>query len=50
MIEDAWLFRLAVRACGRDRDLKAGEYAFPAAITPVSVLDLLEAARPWRAA
>jgi UPF0755 protein len=41
VIEHPWLFRLAARVLGRDRDLKAGEYAFPAAITPGSVLNLL---------
>ncbi len=41
VIEHPWLFRLAVRVLGHDRDLKAGEYAFPAAITPGSVLNLL---------
>ena len=34
VIEHPWLFRLAVRMLGRDRDLKAGEYAFPARATP----------------
>ena len=41
VIEHPWMFRLAVRVLGHDRDLKAGEYAFPAAITPGSVLNLL---------
>jgi UPF0755 protein len=41
VIEHPWMFRLAARMLGRDRDLKAGEYAFPAAITPGSVLNLL---------
>ncbi len=41
VIEHPWMFRLAVRVLGRDRTLKAGEYAFPAAITPGSVLNLL---------
>ena len=41
VIEHPWLFRLAVRASGRDRDLKAGEYAFPAAIPARSVINML---------
>jgi UPF0755 protein len=41
VIEHPWMFRLAVRVLGHDRVLKAGEYAFPAAITPGSVLNLL---------
>jgi UPF0755 protein len=41
VIEHPWLFRLAVRASGRDRELKAGEYAFPAAIPARSVINML---------
>ena len=41
VIEHPWMFRMAVRVLGRDRALKAGEYAFPAAITPASVLNLM---------
>jgi peptidoglycan lytic transglycosylase G len=41
VIEHPWMFRLAARVLGHDRELKAGEYAFPAAITPGSVLNLL---------
>jgi UPF0755 protein len=41
VIDHPWLFRLAVRVLGRDRDLKAGEYAFPAAISPRSVIGML---------
>ncbi len=41
VIEHPWLFQLAVRRLGRDRDLRAGEYAFPAAVTPGSVVNLL---------
>ncbi len=41
VIEHPWLFRLAVRVLGHDRELKAGEYAFPPAITAGSVLNLL---------
>ena len=36
-----WMFRLAIRVLGRDRDLKAGEYAFPAGISPSSVIGML---------
>ncbi|MGH6942969.1 MAG: endolytic transglycosylase MltG [Geminicoccaceae bacterium] len=35
------IFRLAVRAVGRDRDLQAGEYAFPAHATPRTVIGML---------
>jgi UPF0755 protein len=41
VIDHPWLFRLAVRLSGRDRDLKAGEYAFPAAIPARSVINML---------
>jgi UPF0755 protein len=41
VIKQPWLFRLAVRVVGRDRLLKAGEYAFPAAVTPQSVINML---------
>jgi UPF0755 protein len=41
VIEHPWLFRLAVRMLGRDRDLKAGEYAFPARATPQGVIAML---------
>jgi UPF0755 protein len=41
VIEHPWLFRLAVRASGRDRDLKAGEYNFPAAIPARTVINML---------
>ncbi len=41
VIEHPWMFRMAARVLGRDRALKAGEYAFPAAITPASVLNLM---------
>lgn len=41
VIDHPWLFRLAVRVLGRDRELKAGEYAFPAAITAQSVINML---------
>jgi UPF0755 protein len=41
VIDHPWLFRLAVRILGRDRDLKAGEYAFPARATPQGVIAML---------
>ena len=41
VIERPWLFRLAVRISGHDRDLKAGEYAFPAGASPASVINML---------
>jgi len=41
VIDHPWMFRLAVRVLDRDRDLKAGEYAFPAAITPRTVINML---------
>ena len=41
VIERPWLFRAAVRILDRDRELKAGEYAFPAAINPRTVINML---------
>jgi UPF0755 protein len=41
VIDQPWMFRLAVRVLGHDRDLKAGEYAFPAAVTAHSVINML---------
>jgi UPF0755 protein len=41
VIDHPWLFRIAVRVLDRDRDLKAGEYAFPAAVSPRSVINML---------
>ena len=41
VIEHPWLFRLAVRFVGRDRQLKAGEYGFPAGATPQGVIAML---------
>jgi UPF0755 protein len=41
VIDHPWLFRLAVRVLDRDRDLKAGEYAFPARATPQGVIAML---------
>lgn len=35
------LFRVAARVLGHDRDLKAGEYAFPANATPRTVIGML---------
>ena len=43
VIEHPWLFRLAVRVLDRDRELKAGEYAFPARATPGTVIRMLSA-------
>jgi UPF0755 protein len=41
VIDHPWLFRIAVRVLGRDRQLKAGEYAFPARATPQGVIAML---------
>ncbi len=41
VIDHPWLFRIAVRVSGRDRKLKAGEYAFPAHATPQGVIAML---------
>ncbi|HEX6143006.1 MAG TPA: endolytic transglycosylase MltG [Geminicoccaceae bacterium] len=41
VIRQPWMFRLAVRMLDRDRDLKAGEYAFPARATPRGVIGML---------
>ena len=41
VIDHPWLFRLAVRVLDRDRDLKAGEYVFPARATPQGVIAML---------
>jgi UPF0755 protein len=41
VIDHPWLFRFAVRVLGRDRKLKAGEYAFPAGATPQGVIAML---------
>jgi len=43
VIEHPWLFRLAVRVLDRDRELKAGEYAFPPRVTPGTVIGMLSA-------
>jgi UPF0755 protein len=41
VIDHPWMFRLAVRVLDRDRDLKAGEYAFPARVSAASVINML---------
>jgi UPF0755 protein len=41
VIDHPWLFRTAVRVLDRDRDLKAGEYAFPAGVAPRSVINMI---------
>jgi len=41
VIRQPLAFRFAVRVLGHDRDLKAGEYAFPAAVTPRGVIGML---------
>src|SRR5262245_36083157 len=41
VIQKPWLFQLAVRIGGHDRQLKAGEYIFPAGATPARVLEML---------
>jgi UPF0755 protein len=43
VIDHPWLFRIAVRSSGHDRDLQAGEYAFPPRVTPESVIGMLAA-------
>ena len=43
VIEHPWLFRLAVRVLDRDRELQAGEYAFPPRVTPGTVIGMLSA-------
>lgn len=42
VIDNPLMFRLAVRVLEQDRHLKAGEYAFPAQVTPRGVLGMLE--------
>ena len=41
VIRHPWLFQLAVRLGGHDRALKAGEYAFPAYVTPEQVIAII---------
>ena len=41
VIDQPWLFQFAVRLGGHDRDLKAGEYAFPAKVAPGDVIAIV---------
>ncbi len=41
VIDRPWLFQLAIRLGGHDRALKAGEYAFPAAVSPKEVIAIV---------
>ena len=41
VIQHPWLFQFAVRLGGHERQLKAGEYAFPAKVTASSLTVLL---------
>jgi UPF0755 protein len=41
VIDHPWMFRIALRVLDRDRDLQAGEYAFPAKVTPRGVIGML---------
>lgn len=41
VISHPWLFQLAVRIGGHDRALKAGEYAFPAEVSPSQVIAII---------
>jgi len=41
VIRQPLMFRVAARMLGHDRDLKAGEYAFPASVTPRTVIGML---------
>lgn len=41
VIAHPWLFQLAIRIGGHDRALKAGEYAFPAGVTPQQVIAIV---------
>ena len=38
VVAEEWLFRLAVRRSGRDRDLQAGEYFFDAPLSPLAAV------------
>ena len=38
VVAEEWLFRLAVRRSGRDRELKAGEYFFDAPVSPLAAV------------
>jgi UPF0755 protein len=44
-IEHPWAFAALARATGRDRDLKAGEYAIEPRMSPQDILALLESGR-----
>ena len=41
VVEDGWVFETAARITGQDRDLQAGEYAFPAGVSTAQVLRIL---------
>ncbi len=45
VIRHPWLFQLAVRIGGHDRNLKAGEYAFPAGVSPEEVIAIVTEGR-----
>jgi len=45
VVDEPWLFRAGARLLGRDRDLKAGEYAIPARASPLDVIAILESGR-----
>ncbi len=38
VVAEEWIFRLAVRRSGRDRDLQAGEYFFDAPVSPLAAV------------
>ena len=42
VIDDKWVFRIGVRLLGLARSLKAGEYAFPAAVSMRDAVGILE--------
>jgi UPF0755 protein len=44
-LEHPWLFALLARATGRDRSLKAGEYALEPGMSPVAIMVLLESGK-----
>jgi UPF0755 protein len=41
VIQHPWLFQFAVRLGGHERNLKAGEYAFPAKVTPSDIIAIV---------
>ncbi len=45
VIRHPWLFQLAVRLGRHDRNLKAGEYAFPANVSPQQVIAIVTAGK-----